>query len=552
MFQDHLQRIREGADSVYKLHNLSGYVEKYIRLDGKAYKFGDRYGFQRTIIDDASRVTNTVKPAQIGLTTSTMAYVLAGAATQPKFNIIYALPSAGDAQKLVTTKMNPLIADSPEISRILDVNINSNELKKIGRNFLFMRGTKSETAALSISADALVADEVDRCDPDVMKQFRSRLQASDLQIIKQFSTPTMNGVGIDKEAKTSRRYRHFATCACCNLTWLPSYHTDIVIPDYDHDLKDINKENIKDIKWQQARWKCPSCGKDPNLHPSRLQWVAENLQDNYEANTYYVSPVTACLVLLPSYLVRTSTEFNTRAEWQNQVLGETAENSNEQITETDVAAAIIPADLNSSNVHVMGCDMGLLCAVTIGREDQEGNLLVVHREMVPINNFMARRAQLIQQYRVIASCHDVYPYTNTIMQITEADPNAYGVVTIRTKSPEMYTLKEKLEDADEGKLNLRLLSVNRVVWLDKILELFKERKVLIKEQAQNFNGHYISMKRTQIFADDSLVYEWQKTDGEDHMLFSLGFLYLAAKMRSRATWASVGNVPFVSKFRVKS
>lgn len=551
-FNEHFTRIKEGANNVYNLHNLSAFIEKHINLGGKPYCFGDKYGFQATIVNDTARVTNTSKPAQIGLTTTTMAYVLAGVCTQPKFNCIYALPSASDAQKLVATKLNPLIDDSPEVLRLVDYDLNNNELKKIGKNFLFIRGTKSETAALSISADALVADEIDRCDPATLKQFRSRLQASELQIVKQFSTPTIKGVGIDREAKTSKRYRHMAKCDCCGNVWLPSYHTDIVIPDFSNDLKELNSENIKDVKWQQARWNCPSCHRDPKLHPNNLQWVCENPIDNYEANTYYVSPVTACLVLLPAYLVRTSTEFESRSEWQNQVLGETAENSQEQITEEDVNRAIVDTNLTSSELHVIGADMGLTCAVTVARELADGTLLAVHREMVPIGLFKDRLQELKIKYKVAASAYDVFPYTNLIMEITEADPNAYGVGPASPKATDMYTLKEKEANAEEAKLNLRRLLVHRTMWLDKIMELFKTGKIVIQKQDLNYNSHYISVKRTQVMQGDELAYVWQKTDGADHMLFSIGYAYLASKMRSRASWTHPEAVPLVSSFRMKN
>ena len=248
----HFTRIDEGANSVYSLKNLSKYVEKYLKIDGAPYVFGERYGFQRDVIDDTARVTNTVKPAQIGLTTATMAYVLAGAASQRKFHAIYSLPSASDAGKLVTTKLDPLINGSPELQRLLDKDVDNVEIKKIADNFIYIRGSKSETAALSISADVLVADEIDRSDPDTLKQFRSRLQASELQIIKQFSTPTVEGLGIAKEAETSRRYKHFATCFHCNHIWLPSYHTDIVVPGWKDQLEAINKNNIKDLDYQNS------------------------------------------------------------------------------------------------------------------------------------------------------------------------------------------------------------------------------------------------------------------------------------------------------------
>jgi hypothetical protein len=555
MFLNHLDRIKEGANNVYNLQNLSRFVEKHIVLEGNRYTFGDKYGFQATIINDTSRVTNTVKPAQIGMTTVTMTYLLAAACTQKKFHSIYALPSASDAQKLVTTKLNPLIQGSPEVKRLLDYDVDNNELKKLGNNFIFIRGSKSETAALSVSADALVADEVDRCDPDTLKQFRSRLQASELQIVKQFSTPTIDGVGISKEAETSKRYRHMAKCECCGNVWLPSYHTDIVIPDYSGDIKDINKITIKDVKWQDAHWKCPSCGKDPQFHPRNLQWVVENPEDNYEAHTYYITPITACLVLKPAYLVRTSTEYATKSEWANQVLGETSEESNEQITLQDVDLAETELNMNSSEIHYFGADMGLVCAISIGRLSQEGQLIVVHREMVPIALFEARRRELIRLYRCINSVHDVYPYTSQVMQITEGDSNAYGAVFTTSKSPEMFTLQEKVENAEEGKLNLRLLKVNRTAALDAVRDMFKERNIVMAktDKSAAFKNHYTSLKRVQQFVKEELQFLWVKSDGDDHMLFSLVYLLLAIKMRGRISgWTTAGAVKLVSSYRLKN
>lgn len=555
MLLEHFERVKEGANNVYSLKNLSQYVEKYIHLEGKRYEFGDKYGFQATIIDDTSRVTNTVKPAQIGMTTATMAYLLAAGATQKKFNSIYALPTSNDAQKLVITKLDPLIQGSPEVKRLLDHNVDNNELKKLGNNFIFIRGSRSETAALSISADALVADEIDRADEDTLRQFRSRLQASELQIVKQFSTPTIEGVGIAKEAKSSKRYRHMAKCNCCGNVWLPSYHTDIVIPEYFGDVKEVTKDTIKDIKWQEAHWKCPSCGKDPQLHPRNLQWVCENPDDNYEAHTYYVTPVTACLVLKPSYLVRTSTEFNTRSEWANQVLGETSEEENEQITLTDIDKAEVDISLDSSEMHYFGADMGLLCAVSIGRMTQDGTLIVVHREMVPLSSFDVRRRELIRQYKCVNSVHDVLPYTSEIMRITEEDPNAYGAIFSTGKSPELFTLQEKEENQEEGKLNLRLLKVNRTVGLDELRDLFKSGKVVMAKTSKShlFKNHYTSLKRVQQFVKDELVFQWVKSDGEDHQMFALLYLLLAIKLRGRTTgFVNPGTVPLISRYRVKS
>lgn len=556
MILDHLQRLSDGARDVYHLNNLSAWIEKYMHLEGKPLNMSGKYSYQADIVNNTARVVNTSKCAQIGLTVSSQAYLLAALATQPKFSAIYALPTASDAAKLTTTKINPLIYGSPRLKALIDKEVDSNELKKFGEsNFLFTRGSKSETAALSISADCLVVDELDRCDENVVKQFRSRLQASELGIIKQFSTPTLAGIGISREAESSRRYRSMATCSKCGHKWLPSYELDMRVPGFTGELDTLDKHNIINTRWQEAHWCCPKCNRDPKLTRKSLEWVCENPEQNYEAVTYFVNPITCIEVLKAPYLVRTSTEFATRAEWKNQVLGEPAEDSNEQITETDVDAALIQADLASSDITYFGADMGLLSHIVIGRMTQAGEMLVIHREAVPVGNFTEKRAELIRKYRCAVSVHDAFPYTPLISSITDFDPNAFGCDFSSGKSVELFTIKEREANAEEGKLNLRLVRANRTRGLDELMNLFKGRKILVGKQSdeedKKFKSHVLSMKRTQVFKQDELVYSWQKSDGVDHYMLALLYCYLATQLRGTVSPRMTGGVQLVTSFSTK-
>lgn len=556
-YANHIRRVKDAVRNVYTLKTLSKWVEKHIYLDGKPLDFTSIHYFQRQILDDTARINNVVKPAQIGITTVTIAFMLAALATQRRMHVIYALPSASDAQKMSTTKINPLIYASPEVLRLVNAEVNSNELKQIGENFLYIRGTKSETAALSVSADILVLDELDRCDPDTVKQFRSRLQASPHKIVRQFSTPTIEGVGISKEAETSRRYRHFATCEHCDHTWLPTYHKDIRIPGSTIPLEEVNRHNLKDLNWREAHWECPNCHKDPNLHMSRLKWVCENPLDNYEANTYYITPITAYGILTPDYLVRSSTEFNTRAEFLNQVLGETASEVNDQLTVLDIEKATTTADLDSSSLHFFGADMGLTCTVAVGRLTLEQQLLVVHREQVPLANFEVRRRELCSKYRCLISVHDTFPYTDLIQRLTGYDPNAYGAIFTTSKSPEMFTVAQKDDTPKEGKLNLRLAKINRTAALDALLAKFKRGEVLIRscEQDALYTKQYLDMRRTQVLdkRTQEMIFQWVKSsDAEDHGFFALLYLLVACKLYGTASPGAVpSSMKLVHTFKVK-
>lgn len=546
---EHLERIKDQLNNTFTLDNLAAFVEKHIPIEGVPWVFGDRYRYQQDVLNETARVVNVQKPAQIGLTMVSMAWGLAACATQPKFNTIYALPSANDATKLVITKMNPLIQGSNELRRLVSSDVDNTGLKQIGGNFLHIRGTLSETAALSISADALIVDEVDRCDQFRIKQFRSRLQASQHRLIRQFSTPTVDGYGIAKEGKTSKRMRHVAKCGCCGYSWLPTYHENIVIPEFTGDLKDLSKENLKDVRWQEARWDCPRCHRDPKLHVSNLEWVCENPSDNYEAVQYFITPVTAHKVLTPDYLVRSSTEYDMRSEWQNQVLGETAQESDAMLTWDDLTAILLTEGVpKSDGVHVMGVDIGQQCAVTVGKQTAEGTVIVVHREFVPLNLLRERRKQLQAEYRIVASVHDTLPETNLIRQITEEDPNAYGAIFSQEKTTEMYSLQEREADNTQAKLNLRQLKINRTIALDMVQDMIKSRTLFMVPSSREYRMQYLSLKRIQTSDEQGMKFSWVKTDGQDHMMFSLMYMLLALRMASRKSWFSEPVKPLVRAF----
>lgn len=552
MILDHFSRVKDAAYDVYHLNNLASWIERHLFLEGRKHAFPKQYQFQRDILNDTSKEINVFKVAQCGMSTTQVAFVLSALATQKKFNVIYAMPSTNDAEKLAATRINPVIAQSPELARLVNPDVNNLQLKQVGNNFLYIRGTNSETAAVSVSADCVVADEIDRCDADTLKQFRSRMQASELRLLRQFSTPTIDGVGISREAQTSRRFKHFASCVHCAHKFLPDYYTHIVVPGYDKSLDEISASNIKDIRWQEARWNCPKCGKDPHLVYERLEWVLENPDDNYIAATYFVSPATAYGMLTPPYLVHISTTYNTKAEFVNQSLGQTCEQENEQMTLADVQECSTSTDLASTDMHVMGVDLGNVCHITIGRQMTD-KFVVVRRERVLLPDLELRLATLKKQYRVHTTVLDTQPYVDLIMRLTAKDQRSFGSIFTTSKNLEMYTIQQKEADAREGTLNLRQLKINRLLAFDHLRNLFKTRAILIKNEDFDYSAHYLSLKRVQkLDRDGGVFFNWEKTDGEDHGFFSLLYCVLAGKLAQVRTFQSfVTSLPLVSSFRVK-
>ena len=558
-YKDHFDRLKTAIEGSFSLTNLDSYIERKTYLNDRLFSFKD-HEFQRDILKGTAKTELTIKIAQVGLSEVSYRLALAACRVVDDFSIIYTFPNASDAEKMCKTRIDPIIAGSPDLAQAVSKDVNSMEIKQFGRSsFLYMKGTNSEKGAISVPADMIIHDEWDRSDTTTASMYIARLQHKPYKLRRLFSTPTYAKYGILKEAETARRYHHIATCHACSNKWLPSYFTDIKVPGYDGDLKDLNKQNIKNVNWRKAYIACPKCGRDPKLAYERMEWVCENPDDNYEAVARFISPFTVPNILTPSYLVHNSTEYKKYSEFMNQGLGLAAEDSDDNLTQSDVAKAILNADLKSHTLHVFAADMGLMCHIAIGREAATGELIVAHREKVPLALFERRRKELLAEYRCALSVHDCFPYVDMITRITDFDPNAYGAVFATFKSGPVVRVQEQEESPEEGKLNLRQLKIKRNEALDSLMECFKRQEIKIQSQGSEedeyLENQILSMKRVQKFDQEKeLSYVWEKTDENDHFHFALLYLWCGLKVRglAKGTVSVLSTRPVMGKVRMKN
>lgn len=545
-----LARIRDSLDQRYSINTLAPWIQRFTTIDGKAFTFKD-HEYQNDIISDPSNTILVNKAAQTGLSEIFARWALGVCCTQRNFTVIWTFPSATDASNFTKARLAPIIGSSAEIRRCLSSTIDSTELKQFNSDtFLYIRGTISETAGLSVPADVLIHDELDRSDVGNVAAYVSRLQHKPTKVRRLFSTPTVSGFGIDLECRTARRKRQMWKCSCCNHSFLPSYESDVVIPGWDKSKKEINRHNIKDVRWKEAKLICPSCGRVPSTSVEFRQWVTENNEDLYEPVAYYVSPFCAPAIITAPYLVKVSTDFNKWSEFANQALGLVADDEQEALVVGDITRACVQGDFRSSDLHVLGADMGLICHITIAKSVDD-KLIVVHREKVPFTRFEERRRELCAEWRVVSSVHDMFPYTDLIDRVTRFDPNAYGAVYVSKASTETHVIREVEEDKEEGKLNVRAVHINREVALDTLMWMFKRGDVVIGNGDDEFRQHMLDMKRIQKFDRvGGVVYKWEKTSGLDHWHHSLLYALIASRVRGRYSWVS-GGVPLVSSFRVR-
>lgn len=530
MLDKHLERLEAGLFNTYNLANLDVWIERNTNLGGKPFSFKD-HEFQREILQDPSKTSIIIKCAQIGLSEIAYRWAVAACCIMRDFTVIYTFPSASDAEKNNSTRIGPMINDSPELLRLVSKSMNNSEVKQFGRDsFLFFKGTRSDTQALSTPANAIIHDEYDKSDITQASVYVSRLQHKPHKIRKIFSTPTVPGYGVSREAKTSRRMRQICQCEHCNHMFLPDYFQHIVVPEWDKPLDEITKDNIHTLRWREAALICPRCGKDPNLAYERQQFVCENVAENHEATTWYITPFAAPNILTPSYIVEASTKFERYSEFKNQVLGLAAQDTTASLTREALEKSTYQMDLRSSDLHCIGADMGIVCRITVSRFTQDGEWLIVHIEKVHYTKFEERIAELSREFNCITQVYDSQPYTDLITRVCSGQQHRYGAMFTRTKGNTLFTISEPTESQAEVAMAIQLLKINRSAALDSMVAKMLSPKFIIKkcDEIESFYDECLSMQRVQKFTTEGeLTYIWDKTDGVDHYFMSSLYSYLA-------------------------
>jgi len=564
----HLQRLENALFNSYDLSDVVRYLEEKTFLKGDRFSFKD-HEFQETILSDTSKVVNVQKCAQVGMSEAMARYALAIARIMPHFNVILTMPFSGDAENFAKTRLDPIISDSPDLKNAIDRELDNTQIKGIVDSLLYMRGCSGSTAALSVPADMLIHDELDRSDPDIVGMYQSRIKHSKYKLTRKFGTPTLEGRGIALEMATSRRHRLAVDCHCCGQQFIPNFHTHVKVPGYNDghgdtankgQLKDITKYNLNNLQWEKAYLECPFCHEEPSLQKEHRTWVCENPQANFEAVGYYVTPFEVPNIVSIASLIKEITKYKTWGEFVNQALGETISNEESQLTSTDLEnAKYTGGSLKSNEMHNIGIDVGQTCHIAVGRLDQQGRLLVVHRERCTLDQLKRRKLELKREYRGIVTVIDAFPETNMVHQMQKADRNLFGGVYHESRKLATYEIVYVEKDLKEGKLPINQAKIARNLNFDELKDMFKAGLILWEPQhdAEDdiFPRHCTDMTRTQTFnRTEDLIWTWEKSkEAQDHYFHALGYLHVACRLVPAVSKnVGFGSFPVALRLAVKT
>lgn len=531
--ESHLERLQSTLSGGSSLARIPQWMCDNTRLRGNKFSF-KHHEYQLQILNDPSPHKVVRKCSQVGISEMSARLAMAQANIIPGFTVIYTLPTADFAKTFAKTRMDPIIQNSPKLQNALHPDNDNTQVKQFGESFVYIKGTRGQTAAISVPADHLIHDELDFSDLGVVSTYHSRLTHSPYKFKTEFSTPTVDKYGISGAFNLSRRFFNFCKCNHCNHQYIPNYFEDVRVPKYTGKIEEITAENIHLYNVRNAVVICPQCGKEPDLGPDHREWVCENPSGDQDTAGFQISPFDAPHIIKPGDLITASTTYKRFTDFVNFGLGLPAEDKETAINEADVEAMMIEAAGSAYMAYVMGIDVGQQCHLMVAGIGYLGEIDVVHSEVVPHYQLETRKRDLKMAYGVRITVMDSMPYFDTLIRMQGNDADMWGAMFVKSKDLDLYRIKRRDENMEVAEMFIRQLDINRNRAFDALMEAIRAKVVHIKrnECADKIKTHLTDMKRIRApMEDGEISFQWRKSDKkEDHFHHTLLYTWLASKM----------------------
>lgn len=380
---DDLLKLADGINPLAFIHNHHIVNENGIPLEFRDHKF------LLQPMADLTPEQVIMKPSQIGWTVVVGINKSLWLAKYMKANVIYTMPSRTAIKDFVSPKVDPIISQNKIYQGWLG-KTDSSALKAVGDRFVYFRGSWEESSAISISADVLINDEVDRSNQLVLSTYRTRLDASrwqrpDLGFVWQWSNPSIPGYGVDEQWQVSDKKHWFVKCPKCNYEWYLKFPDNI---DFEHEC-----------------FVCARCHRLMSDETRRNgRWVVQNSKSSISG--YWISQLAVPWISAKEIIAKSKKD---PAIFHNFCLG-LPYISKDQSVSRDVILRCIQMTTNPRTGVVMGIDNGVTKTVVIG--NVHGIFKIYETE-----SWEEIEADFIR-YNATAVC-DLNPYPNIPRQLAQ-------------------------------------------------------------------------------------------------------------------------------------
>jgi len=249
------------------------------------------------------------KAVQTGLSELMIQLILERAGWQGRVTA-YVLPTFTIRDRFVQNRINPLLNIVPDYRMRAGLTAGRHgstgnlKLKRFGNGAMMFLGSNTVGDFVEFSADVLIIDEFDQCDPQNLAKARDRLRASPYPQLFRLGNPTLPRVGVSRLFDLSDSRRWFHRCSKCKERQPIDWFESVVERDDDGAWVPRDKARLNPASGD-IRPMCRRCKEPFERTAKDAVWVAEH--PDRERRGYLISRLD---VLSESYR-------HLFAEWKN-------------------------------------------------------------------------------------------------------------------------------------------------------------------------------------------------------------------------------------------
>lgn len=476
-----------------------------------------KYRFMYEIYSDRSNLICAMKCAQVGFTT----YEILKSAHECKFegiDIVYVLPTDADVKTFSGGKTNKILGNNP-VMGAWTKDKDSVEQKQFGDHTVYYRGSWTNRAALSLTAQKLVVDEYDRCKQDIVEQYDSRLQSVANPKKAFFSNPSMPDFGVHKWIQKSDDKKWHVTHSCGK--------------------RFVMDENCVDYK--ALIYRCPLCKGEITDEERRMgDWYDKN--DNKWNGTIQTGDAWSGWTIplwiapwMPAYKIAEMKREKTPEFFANFVAGQPYLNTNDMLSQPILVSNLLDRENDQTGRIVIGVDTGHNIHYTVG--NKQGIFYHGYVNSVAENEALEHPIHNYDPYNELEHLLKVR-FPRSIL-IADQGGDLIGIRKLQakykgrvflcwfTKETRTQQIIRWAEGEEYGKV---MVDRNRAIQI--VVDEIKDRRFPIwgtVEDWQPYFNHWLNMYRvreTKGDADD-IQYDWRwvwKRKGPDHL--ALATIYM--------------------------
>lgn len=526
----------EGLKELDKVVLNNGYVS------GHPYSFKD-HEYQIEILRDTRSRISVQKCSQVGLSELMVQKILAMCATMNHTRIIFTLPTREMAMAFSKDRFDGAIEQSPMYSAMMEKASNSATQKKVGSCTLYIAGSFGANSAISVPAECVISDEEDFSNEVILGKLNSRLRHASLcdergnrGIRMRFSTPTVDGYGVNNGFMAGDQKYYFCKCEHCEKWTLPSFFDSFVIKGLDRSTRELSKDDLRDRRLlvDETYIQCNHCKKDLQkslLDPARRQWVAK-YPEVWE-HSYQVSPWDVPVYNPPNTVLKQLGDYPLKSDFYNFVVGipysdsENTFETSSAFREQQSKVALVPYKEGAPRLPFetfAGLDVGKTCHLTIFRRSGK-NIELIWAEK--INNTKDNPAldQIIKRYNyfnVKKMCIDAGPDITLVNSLVSAKEGISAVVYVRSTSS--LTAIDVKQGGD-------VINADRTKTLSLFLSKHNSGEIMYPDNYDITFDVFEHLKTTKKIrersSDGNMVERFCKSSDTDHWVHSINYAMIA-------------------------